>query len=132
MTFWIVAEGKDALTVDEYKKVKFNTDNPLRRDTHVVPAKSWAVLRVKADNPGVWFLHCHIDWHLAHGFAALVVNQPDAIKKFQLPESSKELCAQIPAGLSPNSTSLGRREFGSGPNRQVPRRFSYHTSRNLN
>ncbi|CAE6417689.1 unnamed protein product [Rhizoctonia solani] len=52
MTYWIVAEGKGALTIDEYKKLKFNTDNPLRRDTHVVPANSWAVLRVKADIPG--------------------------------------------------------------------------------
>ncbi|KAG8702800.1 laccase, multicopper oxidase, benzenediol:oxygen oxidorectuctase [Ceratobasidium sp. 423] len=131
MTYWIVAEGKGALTIDEYKKLKFNTDNPLRRDTHVVPADSWAVLRVKADIPGVWFLHCHIDWHLAHGFAAVIVNQPDVIRQFQLPDSSKELCKQIPPGLAPNSTSLGRREFGSGPNRQVPRRFSYDTSKNL-
>ncbi|CUA71317.1 hypothetical protein RSOLAG22IIIB_09498 [Rhizoctonia solani] len=131
MTFWIVAEGKGSLTVDKYKKVKFNTDNPLRRDTHIIPGSTWAVLRVKADNPGAWLLHCHIDWHLAHGFAALVVNQPDAIKKFQIPEPSKQLCNEIPPGLSPNSTSLGRREFGSGPNRLVPRRFSYDTSRNL-
>ncbi|KAF8712356.1 Ferroxidase laccase, partial [Rhizoctonia solani] len=132
MTFWIVAEGKGALSIEDYKKLKFNTDNPLRRDTHVVPANSWAVLRVKSDIPGVWFLHCHIDWHLAHGFAAVVVNQPDVIRKFQLPESSKKLCKQIPPGLRPNSTSLGRREFGLGPNRQVPRRFSYDTSKNMN
>ncbi|KAF8750790.1 Ferroxidase laccase [Rhizoctonia solani] len=113
MTFWIVAEGKGALSIEDYKKLKFNTDNPLRRDTHVVPANSWAVLRVKSDIPGVWFLHCHIDWHLAHGFAAVVVNQPNVIRKFQLPESSKKLCKQIPPGLGPSSTSLGRREFGS-------------------
>jgi hypothetical protein len=54
MTFWIVAEGKGALSTDDYKKLKFNTDNPLRRDTHIVPADSWAVLRVRADVPGVW------------------------------------------------------------------------------
>ncbi|QRW24035.1 Multicopper oxidase [Rhizoctonia solani] len=125
-------EGKGALSIEDYKKLKFNTDNPLRRDTHVVPANSWAVLRVKSDIPGVWFLHCHIDWHLAHGFAAVVVNQPDVIRKFQLPESSKKLCKQIPPGLRPNSTSLGRRKFGLGPNRQVPRRFSYDTSKNMN
>ncbi|CAE6536307.1 unnamed protein product [Rhizoctonia solani] len=131
MTFWIVAEGKGALTIDEYKKLKFNTDNPLRRDTHVVPAGTWAVLRVRADIPGVWFFHCHIDWHLSLGFAAVVVNQPDVIKKFQVPESSKALCKHLPPGLGPDSTSLGRREFGSGPNRQIPRRFSYDTRRNI-
>ncbi|KAI3678543.1 hypothetical protein L6452_37839 [Arctium lappa] len=26
-------------------------------------------LRFVADNPGVWFMHCHIDTHLAWGFA---------------------------------------------------------------
>lgn len=23
----------------------------------------------QTDNPGPWFLHCHIDWHLEAGFA---------------------------------------------------------------
>jgi hypothetical protein len=54
MTFWIVAEGSGVLTIDDYKNLEFNTDNPLRRDTHVVPQFTWAVLRVRADIPGVW------------------------------------------------------------------------------
>ncbi|KAF8608186.1 laccase 16 [Ceratobasidium sp. AG-I] len=40
-----------------------NYIDPPRRD--VVPVGgSTARIRFKTDNPGPWFLHCHIDWHL--------------------------------------------------------------------
>jgi FtsP/CotA-like multicopper oxidase with cupredoxin domain len=38
-----------------------------------IPRKGWAVVQWKADNPGFWFFHCHIEWHLAAGMAVLVV-----------------------------------------------------------
>ncbi|CEL58655.1 hypothetical protein RSOLAG1IB_08718 [Rhizoctonia solani AG-1 IB] len=113
MEFWIVGEGKGELTEEGYRNLKLNTSNPIRRDTHLIQADSWSVLRIKADNPGVWFLHCHIDWHLAHGFAAVVVVQPEAVKKFDIPKESRQLCKHIPPGLNVNSTSLGRREATS-------------------
>ncbi len=35
----------------------------LRRDTVYVPPYGYAVLRVRADNRGIWSLHYHILWH---------------------------------------------------------------------
>lgn len=35
---------------------------PMRRDTVLVRGKGNFVLRFKADNPGVWFFHCHLEW----------------------------------------------------------------------
>nr|AID59415.1 laccase 7 precursor [Cerrena sp. HYB07] len=38
-------------------------------------------IRFTTDNPGPWFLHCHIDWHLEAGFAVVFaegVNQTNA------------------------------------------------------
>ena len=29
----------------------------------------YTVIRFEADNPGAWFFHCHIDWHLVMGMA---------------------------------------------------------------
>ena len=29
----------------------------------------WTVVRFKATNPGMWMMHCHIDWHLTLGMA---------------------------------------------------------------
>ncbi|KAF8607356.1 hypothetical protein BDV93DRAFT_520227 [Ceratobasidium sp. AG-I] len=111
MTFWIVGEGSGLLTLENAQTLTYNTTNPIRRDTHVIPANSWAVLRFEATNPGVWFMHCHIDWHLAHGFAAVVVVQPDAIAAMTIPSSATDMCAEIPAGLTSDSTSLGRRSL---------------------
>lgn len=54
MTFWIVAEGSGSITLAEAETIKYNTTNPIRRDTHIIPAGTWAVLRFIADNPGVW------------------------------------------------------------------------------
>lgn len=35
-----------------------NLSNPLRRDTFLIPAEGSITLRIVANNPGVWFLHC--------------------------------------------------------------------------
>ncbi|PWY90011.1 laccase [Aspergillus heteromorphus CBS 117.55] len=42
------------------------------RDTVHIPRRGYAVLRFRADNPGVWLFHCHILWHSASGMAMLV------------------------------------------------------------
>ncbi|PWA88972.1 laccase 7 [Artemisia annua] len=46
---------------------KFNLVNPQERNTLGVPVGGWAVIRFRANNPGVWFLHCHLDVHLPWG-----------------------------------------------------------------
>lgn len=48
--------------------------NPLRKDTITVPNGGYVVIRFKADNPGLWFLHCHIEFHASHGMG-LVLNE---------------------------------------------------------
>lgn len=45
---------------------------PILRDTVVLPNHSHLVVRFVANNPGMWFLHCHIDWHLVGGLALVV------------------------------------------------------------
>ncbi|KDN38005.1 hypothetical protein RSAG8_09778, partial [Rhizoctonia solani AG-8 WAC10335] len=103
-----------------YFRLLINTTNPIRRDTHIIPAGSWAVLRFIADNPGVWFMHCHIDWHLAEGFAAVVVVQPDAVAQMSIPSANTAMCNEIPDGLDVWSSSLGRRRR-SLPDRDTER-----------
>lgn len=41
----------------------FNLDDPPSRNTVAVPAGGWSVIRFTADNPGVWFFHCHVESH---------------------------------------------------------------------
>ncbi|GLA57247.1 hypothetical protein AtubIFM55763_004094 [Aspergillus tubingensis] len=42
------------------------------RDTVYIPSRGHAVLRFRADNPGIWLFHCHIIWHQASGMAMLL------------------------------------------------------------
>jgi len=42
------------------------------RDTILVPPHKSVTVAFDANNPGTWYVHCHILWHLAAGMAALV------------------------------------------------------------
>ncbi|KAK6464886.1 iron transport multicopper oxidase FET3 precursor [Scheffersomyces coipomensis] len=53
---------------------------PMMRDTAYVYPQSYMVLRFVADNPGVWFFHCHIEWHLDQGLAVQFVEDPMGIQ----------------------------------------------------
>ncbi|XP_059146111.1 uncharacterized protein LOC131933346 [Physella acuta] len=48
-----------------------NLLTPPRKDTILVPTGGYVVLRLKADNPGVWFMHCHIEVHGLDGMAIM-------------------------------------------------------------
>lgn len=59
----------------------WNLDNPLRRDTFTVPAESHIVIRFRADNPGIWVLHCHVAWHLEAGMLVSFLERPADLKR---------------------------------------------------
>ncbi|KAI9068885.1 multicopper oxidase [Trametes sanguinea] len=51
----------------------YNYVNPVRRDTvSTGNAGDNVTIRFTTDNPGPWFLHCHIDFHLEAGFAIVM------------------------------------------------------------
>ncbi|KAL8415019.1 hypothetical protein RB594_006013 [Gaeumannomyces avenae] len=62
--FQVVGWGKG---VYGKRETTWNLKNPVRRDTVTVPGHSHVVIRYVADNPGVWALHCHIQWHAEGG-----------------------------------------------------------------
>ena len=42
---------------------------------------------------GVWFFHCHIDWHLATGLAATLVEAPQEIQQsLSIPQVHLDVC----------------------------------------
>ncbi|XP_059305420.1 laccase-4-like [Lycium ferocissimum] len=45
----------------------FNLVDPVERNTVGVPAGGWVAIRFRADNPGVWFMHCHLEVHTTWG-----------------------------------------------------------------
>lgn len=56
-TFQIVQKTADYTTVGPVNETQVS---PIQRDTVVIPAGGQVVLRLLADSPGTWFLHCHI------------------------------------------------------------------------
>ncbi|CAN6441944.1 unnamed protein product [Victoria cruziana] len=54
--------------------LKYNLVDPPKLNTINVPFGGWAALRFRADNPGVWLLHCHLERHFSWGMTmALIV-----------------------------------------------------------
>jgi iron transport multicopper oxidase len=66
---------------------------PMRRDTFLVRPLSNFVIRFRADNPGIWLFHCHIEWHTASGLIATFIEAPlDLQNVITLPQNHLQAC----------------------------------------
>ncbi|KAL7599462.1 hypothetical protein Lser_V15G23247 [Lactuca serriola] len=64
--FFVVGQGFG--NYDPKKDPKnFNLVDPIERNTVGVPSGGWVAIRFLADNPGVWFMHCHLEVHTGWG-----------------------------------------------------------------
>jgi FtsP/CotA-like multicopper oxidase with cupredoxin domain len=63
-TTYILARGEvqEGLWSPSAPNGQLQYNNPAARDVYSVNALSYLVLQFKANNPAVWFFHCHIDW----------------------------------------------------------------------
>lgn len=77
MDFWVLSTYSSTYNWGSYNPFEdasppggpFNFADALKKDTVLVPRRGYAVLRVRADNPGIWMFHCHVLWHQASGMA---------------------------------------------------------------
>lgn len=77
--------------------------NPLRRDTASVEGYGWILLRVIADNPGAWALHCHVSWHAEAGLLMQFLTNTDELANIDIPRANRDLCVAdgIEKGMGP-------------------------------
>jgi len=69
--------------------------NVTRGDTWIVPPYGYTVFRIKADNVGPWIFHCHMEWHLMRGMAALFsVERDSTYTGIEDPPPAFPLCGQ--------------------------------------
>ncbi|KAL0797927.1 hypothetical protein Bca101_053101 [Brassica carinata] len=66
--FFVVGRGFGNFD-EEKDPAKYNLVDPPERNTVAVPTGGWAAIRINADNPGVWFIHCHLEQHTSWGLA---------------------------------------------------------------
>ncbi|QRW09966.1 Multicopper oxidase [Ceratobasidium sp. AG-Ba] len=91
-----------AFDVVQFGKNAPNYVNPPRRDV-VGVTDDGVRIQFRTDNPGPWFMHCHIDWHLEEGLAVVFVEAPQDIPKVVRPDRAwADLCKKyeaLPADL---------------------------------
>uniref|UniRef100_A0A5B6YV29 Laccase n=1 Tax=Davidia involucrata TaxID=16924 RepID=A0A5B6YV29_DAVIN len=88
--FYVLAQGFGNYDpINDHKK--FNLVNPQVRNTIGVPVGGWAVVRFRADNPGVWLMHCHLDVHLPWGLAMAFVVENGPTPATTLPPPPPDL-----------------------------------------
>ncbi|KAJ0025992.1 hypothetical protein Pint_07804 [Pistacia integerrima] len=51
----------------------YNLVDPPELNTVNLPKNGWAAIRFVADNPGVWFMHCHIERHATWGMDTVLI-----------------------------------------------------------
>jgi iron transport multicopper oxidase len=104
--FQIVARG-DGIYNESVNIINETQLNPVRRDTVHIPAESFAVIRFRADNPAVWFFHCHIEWHLEGGLAVQIIEGPEVMAdRVKPPQQMIDNCAAL--GWSTSGNAAGK------------------------
>lgn len=71
-SFYVVGWGFGNFDPDK-DPLKYNLVNPPKQSTFSVPKGGWAVIRFRADNPGVWLLHCHFEHHHFKGMSMVFI-----------------------------------------------------------
>nr|AYR00609.1 laccase 4 [Steccherinum murashkinskyi] len=86
--------GHNFAVVQSAGNLTQNYVNPIWRDVVSIgnPGDN-VTIRFNTDNPGPWFLHCHIDWHLEVGLAVVFAEDVPGTKSANpVPPAWDELC----------------------------------------
>lgn len=87
-SFWALAVGAGKFD-REVATATGNFMDPPLRDNIVVPPNSWVLVRLRADNPGLWLMHCHTETHSVFGMMTTLVvgdtaNRPSPPEDFPI------------------------------------------------
>ncbi|KAL3717156.1 hypothetical protein ACJRO7_008697 [Eucalyptus globulus] len=88
--FFVVGQGFGNFKPKRDPK-NFNLVDPVERNTVGVPSGGWVAIRFLADNPGVWFMHCHLEVHTSWGLKMAWVVMDGKGRKQKLPPPPADL-----------------------------------------
>ncbi|XP_059654721.1 laccase-14 [Cornus florida] len=63
---------------------RYNLVDPPEETTVGVPNNGWVAIRFRADNPGVWLMHCHLERHQSWGMSMLFLVKNGATPSTQM------------------------------------------------
>ncbi|KAJ6920345.1 laccase-15-like isoform X2 [Populus alba x Populus x berolinensis] len=82
-SFYVVGWGFGNFDKDK-DPLRYNLVDPPLQNTITIPKNGWSVIRFKATNPGVWFVHCHLERHLSWGMEMAFIIKNGRGKKAQM------------------------------------------------
>ncbi|KAG6510682.1 hypothetical protein ZIOFF_028710 [Zingiber officinale] len=76
--FWVLAYGTGKFD-PRRDTSKFNLVDPIMKNTVALHPFGWTAIRFRADNPGAWAFHCHIEAHFVMGMGVVFAEGVDRI-----------------------------------------------------
>ncbi|PKI75397.1 hypothetical protein CRG98_004186 [Punica granatum] len=91
--FYVVGAGRGNYDFDNDPKT-YNLVDPPHLNTMSSPKSGWVAIRFRANNPGTWLLHCHLDRHFSWGMntVLIVLNGPTKETSLREPPSNMPTC----------------------------------------
>ncbi|KAH6755686.1 laccase 14 [Perilla frutescens var. hirtella] len=92
-SFYVVGMGSGNFD-RERDPLSYNLVDPPLQNTIAVPRNGWTAIRFKANNPGVWLMHCHLERHVSWGMemAFIVKNGKSSDAKMMPPPPDMPRC----------------------------------------
>ncbi|XP_057781577.1 laccase-14-like [Salvia miltiorrhiza] len=92
-SFYVVGSGSGNFD-GRRDPADYNLVDPPLMDQITVPRNGWTAIRFKANNPGVWFMHCHFERHMSWGMEMvfIVKDGQDRREKMRPPPPDMPRC----------------------------------------
>ncbi|RDX74231.1 Laccase-14, partial [Mucuna pruriens] len=71
--------------------MNFNLVDPPYLNTVIMPNNGWAAIRFVATNPGVWFMHCHLECHQTWGMETVFIVKNEKYSNEKLPPPPSDM-----------------------------------------
>uniref|UniRef100_A0A0D3H618 L-ascorbate oxidase n=1 Tax=Oryza barthii TaxID=65489 RepID=A0A0D3H618_9ORYZ len=77
--FWVLGHGAGRFDPAVHPAAAYNLRDPIMKNTVAVHPFGWTAIRFRADNPGVWAFHCHIEAHFFMGMGIVFEEGVDRV-----------------------------------------------------
>ncbi|XP_031276768.1 laccase-14-like [Pistacia vera] len=93
-SFFVVGTGFGNFN-NETDPLSYNLVDPPELNTVNVPRSGWVAIRFFANNPGVWFMHCHLERHATWGMDTVLIvrNGQSEDQKIRPPPANMPSCS---------------------------------------
>ncbi|CAK9155935.1 unnamed protein product [Ilex paraguariensis] len=71
--------------------LRYNLVDPPEETTVGIPNNGWVALRFRADNPGVWLMHCHLERHQSWGMGMVFIVKDGATPRTKMVRPPSDL-----------------------------------------